>query len=293
MNTSQFPTAFDAIAQDYDAAFTNTAVGKLQRQLVWDFLERLRLTTQSSDEYGKPKVLELNCGTGEDACWLARQGCSVLATDASAEMVAVAGEKARIGGLPIETRVCGFADLEALPEGDFDLVLSNFGGLNCLSPEGLSALGQAVFQKLRPGGRFVAVVMGRFCLWETLYFLLKGKLREAFRRRAKGPVAARLDERTVVATWYYSPVELLRLLGGNSTSIGGHDGALRCPVGFWLPPSYLNPFFQNYPRLLRALYFLEKKCRGHRWAQGADHFLLSVEKTTTESSTTTGFLSST
>ncbi len=67
-------------------------------------------------------------------------------------------------------------------EPPFDLVFSNFGGLNCLSLQQLSALAPHIDTALKPGGYFVAVVMGRFCWWETLYFLLKGKWASAFRR---------------------------------------------------------------------------------------------------------------
>lgn len=249
---------FSAIAEAYDDSFTATAVGRLQRRIVWHFLEKMEAGPSL-------RVLEINCGTGEDAVWLARRGCRVLATDAAPEMVEAARQKAVSAGVEIETRVCAFADLAALPEQDFDLVFSNFGGLNCVPPEELSALWVVLTEKIRPGGRIVAVVMGRFCWWETLYFLLKGRWREAFRRRSKGPVAARLDDQTTVDTWYFSPADF-------------PESAAVQAVGFWLPPSYLNPFFEKRPRLLRGLFWLERQCRGRFWALGADHFLVSFRK---------------
>ncbi|MCC7506252.1 MAG: class I SAM-dependent methyltransferase, partial [Saprospiraceae bacterium] len=186
------------MAHTYDAAFTETLVGRMQRQIVWDFLDKL-LDKRSL------RVLEINCGTGEDACWLARRGCTVLATDASAAMVAAARDKAAAAGLNIETRVCDFAGLAQLPERDFDLVLSNFGGLNCIPPDELAALWSVLLGKLRPGGHLVAVLMGRFCWWESLYFLIKGQWRQAFRRWSGGPVTASLDGVSSVETWYASP----------------------------------------------------------------------------------------
>lgn len=246
---------FDAVATDYDAAFTHTAVGRLQRQIVWDFLERLLA--------GRPlRVLELNCGTGEDAVWLARRGCRVLATDVSPEMVAIAREKTRQAGVEVETRALEFSAARNLPDGEFDLILSNFGGLNCVPPGELATLTEIFLKKLRPGGRFVAVVMGRFCWWETLYFLGTGRWRAAFRRMRRGPVVAQLGKGVSVDTWYYAPRSATRSF------------AIQ-PVGFWLPPSYLNPFFEKRPRLLSGLYFLEKKCRGRMWAWGADHMMLT------------------
>ena len=66
-NKSDFVSPFDREAASYDVDFTYTAVGKLQRKRVYHFLAK------SLSE--KPlQVLEINCGTGEDATWLASRG---------------------------------------------------------------------------------------------------------------------------------------------------------------------------------------------------------------------------
>ena len=58
--------AFDAIAEHYDDLFTNSLIGRAQRQAVWEIASR----------HLRPGglVLELNCGTGEDALFLANSG---------------------------------------------------------------------------------------------------------------------------------------------------------------------------------------------------------------------------
>lgn len=278
------PQEFDAIAQEYDSTFSNTAVGRLLRERVWSVLGYLDIGKFVQDipisKYPNiPKVLELNCGTGEDAIWMAKQGWQVLATDASTEMVAVARAKAsiqlsensRLSESSIQFQTCPFAEIADLPEADFDLVFSNFGGLNCIPPKELQELGGTIAQKLKPGGKFIAIVMSRFCWWETLYFLLKGKPHEAFRRLGKKPVQARLDAKTTVPTWYYTPSEFqhhLHFTGLKPTII---------PIGLWLPPSYLNPFFEKRPRLLACLNFLEKKLSPSWLAMTADHFLICLE----------------
>ncbi|HRI58577.1 MAG TPA: class I SAM-dependent methyltransferase [Saprospiraceae bacterium] len=275
------PSPFDSIARDYDAVFTHTALGQLMRQRVRDlyrtggFGRRITIATdeiQSADKTAGT-VLEINCGTGDDAIWLARQGWRVLATDISPEMVAVTDEKARQAGFGdrIESRVCSFADVEHL-EGCFDLVWSNFGGLNCISPEEIERFAPVLSKKLKPGGAFVAVVMSRFCWWETLYFTLKGNGSAAFRRRSRKPVDGRLDENTTLPTWYYSPREF-RSLFKNLTA----ERIL--PAGFWLPPSYLNPFFEKRPRWLQLLYFMERRCTPGLLAGASDHFFIEFEHT--------------
>ncbi len=74
------------MAESYDQTFTNTSLGRELRALVW---ERLSLLFT-----GGSHVLELNCGTGEDACWLAARGVLVTATDGSPRMLQRAEEKA-------------------------------------------------------------------------------------------------------------------------------------------------------------------------------------------------------
>ena len=251
--------AFDPVAAGYDEQFTHSAVGRLQRALVHKVLDP-KIRPGGS-------VLELNCGTGEDALWLAQRGCSVLATDLSAEMLAVTAAKAEQAGLQqlIQTRQLDLRALQA--DSQFDLILSNFGGLNCLTHSELSAFGKTLPQLLQPDGQFVAVVMGRFCAWESLYFFLKGQARQARRRWNGGPVQAQLDVHTRVPTWYFGPAEFSSFFP--ELSVRSVQ-----PIGCWLPPSYLNPWFSRRPWLLRSLNFMEKRCRGSWWAAAADHFVV-------------------
>lgn len=253
---------FDAIAADYDQSFTETITGRLQRQVVHQCL----LPILSN----KGKVLEINCGTGEDALWMAQQGCQVVATDISGAMVQVAAQKVADAGLSaqIQVRIADASDLRNSGiSGKFDLIFSNFGGLNCLSPAQIRTFSATAKELLAPNGRLVLVVMGRFCWWETLYFLIKGNFSAAFRRRSQNAIPARLDGQTTVDTWYYSPQELAELMP--------KFRVIRTEaVGFWLPPSYLDPFFSRFPRVLRLLNWLEGKSRGRLLAGGADHFLV-------------------
>jgi len=74
--------AFDSLAENYDEVFTCSLIGRAQRDAVWG-AARAAFTPGS-------RILEINCGTGEDALFLARQGVIVFACDASEQMIAVA-----------------------------------------------------------------------------------------------------------------------------------------------------------------------------------------------------------
>ena len=77
--------AFDTIADQYDDIFTHSLIGRAQRNVVWEVLKK---TFRRGD-----RVLELNCGTGEDATFLSKIGVSVHACDASERMIAVAKKR--------------------------------------------------------------------------------------------------------------------------------------------------------------------------------------------------------
>lgn len=265
---SRVDAGFDAVAGDYDAAFTRTAVGLLLRGRVWALLN---LYTAKKT---RTTALELNCGTGEDAVWLARQGWQVLATDISPEMVAAARQKAINAGVEdlVRAEVCAMEDIGRITPGlgKTGLIFSDFGGLNCLSPESLQKLSLDLQNLIVKDGCFSAVVMSRFCWWESFYFLLKGQFRKVFRRFGKKALAAPLDANTAVQTWYYSPAEFRRCFPGwQATGIR--------PVGFWLPPSYLNPFFEKHPRFLRSLNYLENHFTPAWLSPMADHFIICLK----------------
>src|SRR5262252_5544078 len=80
-----YAAPFDEAADRYDQVFTNSTIGRAQRMSVW---EELAKTFHSGDQ-----ILEIGCGTGIDASYLAERGVHVLACDSSPKMVAVATRK--------------------------------------------------------------------------------------------------------------------------------------------------------------------------------------------------------
>ena len=72
--------AFDQLAGAYDTEFTNLSATRKLRRAVWADMEAVLRAGES--------VLELGCGTGEDALFLAQRGLRVCACDISPAMVA-------------------------------------------------------------------------------------------------------------------------------------------------------------------------------------------------------------
>ena len=260
--------SFDHIATSYDASFTRTAIGMLQRKIVWQYIERI------IPELPGIEILELNCGTGEDAVLFSKKGFNVLATDISMEMLRVTEKKVAQASMQhhVHVRPLNLMEFdETLFSKKFDLIFSNFGGLNCVPPSAIKSLLGKIPTMLNPGGRFIAVIMPKHCLWESMYFILKFKLANAFRRWTSKVVSAHIEGHQV-DTWYYNPAQIKKWQGQAFTKI------VCRPVGLALPPAYLDNYFVPRNKLLMRLYALEKKL--HSFAclsKFADHFIIDLK----------------
>jgi ubiquinone/menaquinone biosynthesis C-methylase UbiE len=256
---------FDKEATRYDETFSYTSVGKLQRKRVWKFLSGISPKTH-------PHVLELNCGTGIDAGWFARKGFKITATDISTNMIGRTEERFRKNNLQGEFLQMNIVDAGRIFEGKkFDVIFSDFGGINCLSPAQIDAFAKSVSGLLRKGGKLVLVIMGRKCLWERFYFRQKKQPEKMNRRLSKAPVRAEING-DHLDTWYYSPEEIERAFLENFHATRLH------PVGIFIPPSYLDKWFIKRKWLLEILEFCEKVFAFPILANAADHYFIELVK---------------
>ncbi|SIN94392.1 Methyltransferase domain-containing protein [Sulfurivirga caldicuralii] len=69
------------------------------------------------------RALDLGCGGGRDAVWLAMQGWSVTAIDREARALARAEALARHEGVVVDFRACNLRQPDCMPTDPFDLVL--------------------------------------------------------------------------------------------------------------------------------------------------------------------------
>ncbi|ABL69525.1 SAM-dependent methyltransferase [Paracoccus denitrificans] len=72
------------------------------------------------------RALEMGCGRGDDALWLARQGWQVTAVDVSAVALAYAADSASRAGLAGTVQFEEHDLAETFPEGMYDLVVVSF-----------------------------------------------------------------------------------------------------------------------------------------------------------------------
>lgn len=200
-------TPFDTIALKYASLWSSTQTGVVQRAQVWREIDALFQPGQH--------ILDLGCGTGDDALHLISRGVRVTAIDIAPAMV----ETARARGIeafcaPIETLSIS---------GTFDGVLSDFGALNCVA--NLSDLTPRLAPLLRPGGTLAFCVLARFCWRESLRFALRGDFARATRRWSGHAQWRGIDVYYRTASQYreaLSPAFVFR----RRVSIGGGDHTL-------------------------------------------------------------------
>jgi SAM-dependent methyltransferase len=232
------PAPFDAVANQYDNRFTSSAVGRAQRVAVWKELPNIF--------HPGDRVLEIGCGTGEDACFLAQRGVRVTACDSSSQMIAVARHK--IAG-------CGLQKLVTLAQvraehisnlgtgGAFDGAFSNFGVLNCV-PD-LGQLATDLASLLNPTAHAVLCWMGPTCIWEIAWYLVHGDRKKAFRRLQRDSVTTRIAAGASVHVSYPSVRSLAKTFAPYfrvKAVIG---------IGVAVPPSYAEAWAQRHPKWMR------------------------------------------
>lgn len=259
-------TVFNHIAEEYDQGFTNSLVGSAQRKAVFYFFDQLKTKNL--------KVFEINGGTGEDACLLAERENEVLTSDVSPEMVAIAKDKIENRRLSAKAKAKVF-DLQSddWPTEQFNMIWSNFGGLNCLSEQDLSNLSVNAKNSLESNAYLFAVVMGDKCIWEMIFYSLKLDFKKAFRRFGGKRIDASIGNGKTIPTWYYSDRHFASIFSSEFEHVASY------PIGFFVPPSYLEKRMNQFPTFFRCLKWLDNQVRRTQFlARFADHFLIIMKR---------------
>ena len=98
------------------------------------------------------RVLELGCGNGRNATYLASLGCAVEAIDFSASAIAWARERAHRTGVSVRFQHCSIFDAE-FSAGSYDLVYDG-GCFHHIPPHLRNDYADLVARALRPGGSY-------------------------------------------------------------------------------------------------------------------------------------------
>jgi SAM-dependent methyltransferase len=257
--------AFDSVAASYDGPKGNNDLIQDMRREMWRWLD-CSFPRES-------QLLELGCGTGLDAIRMAERGHRILATDWSPRMVerterraAEARQRDRV-----RTAVIGAHELERI-EGSaiFDGAYSNLGPLNCVAD--LAPVSRHCSRLVKPGGRLVFTIIGRWCPWEIAYYAYRADWSRIGVRFARDMVPVRMNGHTVW-TRYWTPGEVYRSFSQEFTLI--HCRA----ICLFAPPPYMTWIRDRYPAWFERLWRWDRRIGGWPVLRSlGDHFLIVLAR---------------
>jgi len=203
------------------------------------------------------RLVELGCGTGDEAIELASHGCDVVGIDPSAEMIRVAREKAASRTLRGRLRFhVGYArDAAAvLSREDNPHFDGGFSSFALSYEEDLEKVRAGLVEHIKPGGVFLAAVMNRLSGIEWTIAMASLHPSLSGRRLAR---ATRHKVGNVQTTVYCrSPRQLSHAFSPGFTL----ERIRGLPVV--LPPHYANRPLRRWPTLLEALSRIDARVGG-------------------------------
>jgi ubiquinone/menaquinone biosynthesis C-methylase UbiE len=258
INIENVNIGFGNMADEYDAMqATNIPVRIMRNKFYKTVLSRMKPPA---------KMLELNCGSGIDALYFASQGFDILATDISDKMLFNAVQKNIFSNLSFKK--LNLLELHRISQNRFDIIISNLGGLNCITD--LSIIANKISSLLNKNGFFIASVMPRFCLWEFA-LLFKGEFKRALRRMKLTTEANVGGEKVLVK--YYSPGKFYKYFKDNFNLV--ETKALR----IFAPPQPATHWYQNHPIITRFLDFLDTRIENFYSSSFiGDYYIIVLQK---------------
>jgi ubiquinone/menaquinone biosynthesis C-methylase UbiE len=212
-------------------------------------------------------LLEIGCGTGIDAIFLANNGIKVTATDISANMLKITNEKIQSEKLTafIKTELLDADNLKILEGNVFDGIISNFNAVNYVRD--LDKFSLNTFNLLKPGAKVFFVMLNKICLWEVFYNLLKLKPVTAFERLK----SREKYYKTQMQLYFPGKIKKIFSQYYRVNKITG--------FGFLCPPDGLSAFQKKHENFFSKIQGLENfLCSKFPFYNLCDHYLIEMTR---------------
>jgi len=265
---------FDRAARLYDATY-GPADEQGHGNPLLDWLRAEHLSVLRDMLPPGAGVLDLGCGTGEEALALVREGYSVLGIDISPAMIRQAQTKAAVHGIGrgFTCRVLAAGQLACLDErGPFQGAYSSLGTLNT-EPD-LPGVARALHTLLERGAPFVATVMSRRCLFEIVRGLQRLKPGAALDRSGDWAEGRAGASGVTAPVRFYTP----KAFAAPFLPYFAVESVRALPL--WLPPVHLYELYRDDPdRYARAKRWDARMRAWPGFRAWGDHFLMVLRHT--------------
>ncbi len=263
-NNINVKKGFSKISKHYESLEKSSSLINWMRKRVRKHLEK--------NSVKKAEILEINCGTGIDAVYLAKKGYKVHATDIAEGMIEFVNNKIKNQKLQtnLSCELLSSNELKKIEPKKFDHIFSNFGGLNCSSEQELKIIFSSFKNILKQNGKITLVIMPKICIWEILK-IFKGN-KNGLRRLKKNGVLANIEGEKV-QTYYHKASTIKKLLKNDFKNFKVEN------ICFFAPTGDRIHFPKKYPFLFKILSYLDVISNKIPFLRGyGDYYIITAVK---------------
>lgn len=164
-NQNEILLFHDNIAESYDDILNKNRFSEILRLLFQNILIQ-------NIQHGN-RILDLGCGTGEDALFLAKKGFSVTGVDISQKMIEIAEKKAVTKDYNENLQFfCSDMEIFIIENTNkFDVIFSNFNAVNYVRD--LNSFSANASTALNEDGKLIFTVLNKLSISEVFYNFLR------------------------------------------------------------------------------------------------------------------------
>lgn len=190
-----YSKGWDRYALDYQNLLVNDTIYYLTKEMM-----HLIVDKEIGADRKDIRVLDVNCGTGNDFPFFFDRKWQVGGCDGSLGMLNIAAENYRTfienGQLNLYAGMLEELENDTFPEKTYDLIFSVTGGFSYVDDAELLRINQKLKRYLKDDGKMILAHLNYLCLPEMIYRILKLK-NPFYRLKTKLKVIIKNEEHTM------------------------------------------------------------------------------------------------
>lgn len=180
---------WDAYSEEYATTVANNRIYQLSKYILYQIIEEHVVPVLSSKRHGSITVLDFNCGTGNDFPYFLSKGWNIVGCDGSWGMLQRAARRFRAylknGRILLYQGNASHFNAKSIDNAKFDLIFSTTGSMAYVTDQQFVRLHYEFRKMLTSKGFILTAHLTPFSIGETLYCILRGHPKMAFRRLKK------------------------------------------------------------------------------------------------------------